>query len=182
MVEVSMPLAPRTMERITILNRCHRFRGFVYQHAHFGATRRASKSPCGRPRVRRRFARAATNRRPAMTNLPNAAWSSFPSGFFRLPALHHAARQLRPLRRRGRRRGSLERRQTYVDQSLYAVPSPLGEATVMERDGGAFRTSGKGFRRRRTRCHCGLEHRTFGQIDTIGVDEIQYAKATNTSR
>jgi len=25
------------MELITILNRCHRFRGFVYQHAHFSA-------------------------------------------------------------------------------------------------------------------------------------------------
>jgi len=25
----------------------------------------------------------------------------------------------------------------------------------------------------------GLEHRVFGQIDAIGVDEIQYAKATS---
>ena len=25
----------RAMELITILNRCHRFRGFVYQHAYF---------------------------------------------------------------------------------------------------------------------------------------------------
>src|SRR5258708_8680075 len=25
------------MELITILNRCHRFRGFVYQHSHFSA-------------------------------------------------------------------------------------------------------------------------------------------------
>ena len=25
------------MELITILNRCHRFRGFVYEHAHFSA-------------------------------------------------------------------------------------------------------------------------------------------------
>ena len=37
MVEVS-PTAPvRAMELITILNRCHRFRGFVYQQAHFSA-------------------------------------------------------------------------------------------------------------------------------------------------
>ena len=28
---------PIRMELITILNRCHRFRGFVYQQAHFGA-------------------------------------------------------------------------------------------------------------------------------------------------
>src|SRR5579872_3011567 len=29
------------MELITILNRCHRFRGFVYQHAHFGADKKS---------------------------------------------------------------------------------------------------------------------------------------------
>jgi hypothetical protein len=27
----------RAMERITILNRCHHFRGFVYHHARFSA-------------------------------------------------------------------------------------------------------------------------------------------------
>ena len=41
MVEVS-PTAPvRAMELITILNRCHRFRGFVYQQAHFGADKKS---------------------------------------------------------------------------------------------------------------------------------------------
>ena len=29
------------MELITILNRCHRFRGFVYQHAHFSAGKKS---------------------------------------------------------------------------------------------------------------------------------------------
>src|SRR5579871_2050638 len=29
------------MELITILNRCHRFPGFVYQHAHFGDDKRS---------------------------------------------------------------------------------------------------------------------------------------------
>jgi hypothetical protein len=29
------------MELIIILNRCHRFRGFVYQHAHFGADKKS---------------------------------------------------------------------------------------------------------------------------------------------
>jgi len=31
----------RAMELITILNRCHRFRGFVYRHAHFGADKKS---------------------------------------------------------------------------------------------------------------------------------------------
>jgi hypothetical protein len=29
------------MKLITILNRCHRFRGFVYQHAHFTADKKS---------------------------------------------------------------------------------------------------------------------------------------------
>src|SRR5690242_3573666 len=29
------------MELITIINRCHRFRGFVYQHAHFNADKKS---------------------------------------------------------------------------------------------------------------------------------------------
>ena len=29
------------MELITILNGCHRFRGFVYQHAHFSADKKS---------------------------------------------------------------------------------------------------------------------------------------------
>jgi hypothetical protein len=39
-----------------------------------------------------------------------------------------------------------------------------------------FAPLGKGLRRRRIRGHLGLQHRTLGQIDAIGVDEIQYAK------
>jgi len=40
-VEVS-PTAPvRAMELITILNRCHRFRGFVCQQAHFSADKKS---------------------------------------------------------------------------------------------------------------------------------------------
>ena len=37
------------MELITILNRCHRFRGFVYQHAYFSADKK-SIEVAGRPR------------------------------------------------------------------------------------------------------------------------------------
>jgi hypothetical protein len=35
------------MELITILNRCHRFRGFVYQQAHFSADKKSIEA--GRP-------------------------------------------------------------------------------------------------------------------------------------
>jgi hypothetical protein len=41
MVKVFAPISVRTMELITIPNRCHRFRGFVYQRAHFSADRKS---------------------------------------------------------------------------------------------------------------------------------------------
>ena len=37
----SRPLASSTMELITILNRGHRFRGLVYQHANFSADKKS---------------------------------------------------------------------------------------------------------------------------------------------
>ena len=41
MVEVSPTASVRAMELITILNRCHRFRRFVYQQAHFSADKKS---------------------------------------------------------------------------------------------------------------------------------------------
>src|SRR5262249_37291051 len=77
----------------------------------------------------------------------------------------------------GCRGSSLGRRQAHPDQSLHALPSPLGAAIVMERDGGSLsHILGQGVRRGRTVVTFGLEHRTLGQIDAIEVDEIQYAK------
>jgi hypothetical protein len=53
----------------------------------------------------------------------------------------------------------------------------LGAAIVMEETAEAFRTSwDKVFDAVEHVVTFGLEHRTLGQIDAIGVDEIQYAK------
>ncbi len=93
-------------------------------------------------------------------------------------SFHYAARRLSPLRRCGRRRSSLGRRhQTHTDQSLHALPSPLGAAIVMERDGGGIsHILDKAFDAAEHVVTWGLKHRTLGQIDAIGVDEIQYSK------
>jgi transposase len=77
MVEVSPPLAS-AKELITILNRCHRFRGFVYQHAHFNADKKSIEVA-----VRPRKGSAAVCSRchlpaPVTTNSPNGALSSSP--------------------------------------------------------------------------------------------------------
>jgi transposase len=66
------------MELITILNRCHRFRGFVYQHAHFNADKKSIEVA-----VRPRKGSAAVCSRchlpaPVTTNSPNGALSSSP--------------------------------------------------------------------------------------------------------
>src|SRR6476661_5466207 len=70
------------MELITILNRCHRFRGFVYQHAYFSADKKSIEVA-----VRPRKGSAAVCsrchcRRPVTTNSPNGALSSSPCAGF----------------------------------------------------------------------------------------------------
>jgi hypothetical protein len=52
------------MKLITILNRCHRFRGFVYQHAYFNADKKSIEVAVRpRTRVRPQSARDAICRR-----------------------------------------------------------------------------------------------------------------------
>ena len=70
------------MELITILNRCHRFRGFVYCNAHFGADKKSIEVAVRPRKARPQSARAAIFRRPVTTNSPNGALSSFPCGGF----------------------------------------------------------------------------------------------------
>src|SRR5689334_17408147 len=52
-------------------------------------------------------------------------------GLSGLSAVCHAARRLPPLPSGCSRRGSVERRQTQLDQSVYVVPGPLGAPAVL---------------------------------------------------
>jgi transposase len=109
------------MELITILNRCHRFRGFVYQHAYFSANKKSIEVASDRARVRPQSARAAI-----CHMLVLARWA-----------------------RRLSWKETAEAFRTSWDKVFDAV-----EHVVT----------------------WGLEQRTLGQIDAIGVDEIQYSK------
>jgi hypothetical protein len=140
------------MELIAILNRCHRFRGFIYHHAHFSADKKSIEVA-----VRPRKGSTAVCSRchlpaPGYDQLAERRFEFIPPvGVSRLFSVRHATRRLSPLRRCGCRRSSLGQRQMHTDQSLHALPSPLGEATVMERDGGGLsRLLGQGLRRGRT--------------------------------
>src|SRR6202035_5883378 len=117
-------------------------------------TRRVSKWPCDRARVRPQSARAAICRRPVTTNSPNGALSSFPCGGFSSSFCTPCGASTVAVWHCGCRRSSLGRRQTHTDQSLHALLSPLGPATVMERDGGGLsHLLGQGLRRGGTRRH-----------------------------
>src|SRR6202047_911094 len=108
------------MELITILNRCHRFRGFVYQHAHFSADKKSIEVA-----VRPRKGSAAVCSR---CHLPAPGYDQLAERRFEFIPLCF---------------------RTFWDKVFDAVEHVV-----------TF----------------GLEHRVLGQIDAIGVDEIQYAK------
>src|SRR3954462_13604333 len=119
------------MELTTILNRCHRFRGFVYQHAHFSADKKSIEVA-----VRPRKGSAAVCSRchlpaPGYDQLAERRFEFIPLWGF-LVFLLYTMRRVDC--RRGCRRSSVGRWQTHTHQSLYALPSPSGAATVMERD------------------------------------------------
>ena len=67
---------------------------------------------------------------PGYDQLAERRFEFIPLGGSRLPSVHHAAGRLSPLRSCGCRRSSLGRRQTHTDQSLDALLSPLGAATI----------------------------------------------------
>ena len=169
------------MELITILNRCHRFRGFVCQRARFSPDQKSIEGS-----VRPRKGSAAICSRchqpaPVMTNWPSGASSSSPSGDFSSSSCTPCAASIAGVGRHRRRRSSLGRRRTHPDESIYALPRPLGPPPFVERNRcGVSHFLGKVFDAVEHVVTWGLEHRTLGQIDAIGVDEIQYAKATST--
>ncbi len=64
---------------ITILDRCHRFPGFVYQQARFSADHKSIEiCRASAQGVRLQFARAAISRPPAMINLPKRRFEFIP--------------------------------------------------------------------------------------------------------
>jgi transposase len=178
MVEVS-PTAPvRAMELITILNRCHRLRGFVYQQAHFSADKKSIEVA-----VRPRKGSVAICSR---CHLPAPGYDQLGERRFEfIPLWGFLVFLLYTMRRVDCRRCDVV--------TVEEVPWGDGKRTLTKaymlflarwarrlswkETAEAFRTSwDKVFDAVEHVVTWGLEHRTLGQIDAIGVDEIQYSK------
>lgn len=163
---------------ITILNRCHRFPGFVYQHAHFGADhksieitvrpRRGSKAICSR----------CHQSAPGYDQLAERRFEFIPFWGFLVFLLYSM------------RRVDCRRCAAVVVEE---VPWSDGKRTLTKaymlylarwarqlswkETAAAFRTSwDKVFDAVEHVVTFGLAHRTLAPIDAIGVDEIQYSK------
>jgi transposase len=168
----------RAMELITILNRCHRFRGFVYQHARFSPDRKSIEVA-----VRPRQGSAAICSRchrpaPGYDRLDERRFEFIPLwGFFVF--------LLYTMRRVDCRRcdavvveevpWSGGKRQLTRAYMLFLAR--WARRLSWKETAEAFRTSwDKVFDAVEQVVTWGLEHRTLGPIEAIGVDEIQYAK------
>jgi len=166
------------MELIAVLNRCHRFRGFVYQHAHFSADKKSIEVA-----VRPRKGSAAVCPR---CHLPAPGYDQLAERRFEfIPLWGFLVFLLYAMRRVNCRRCGIV--------AVEEVPWGDGKRTLTraymlflagwarrlswKETAEAFRTSwDKVFDAVEHVVTFGLEHRVPGQIDAIGVDEIQYAK------
>ena len=163
---------------ITILNRCHRFRGFIYQHAYFSADEKSIEVA-----VRPRKGSAAVCSR---CHLPAPGYDQLAERRFEfIPLWGFLVFLLYTMRRVNCRRCGIV--------AVEEVPWGDGKRTLTKiymlflarwarrlswkETAEAFRTSwDKVFDAVEHVVTFGLEHRVLGQIDAIGVDEIQYAK------
>jgi transposase len=165
------------MQLTTILNRCHHFRGFVYEHARFTADKKSIEVV-----VRPRKGSAAVCSR---CHLPAPGYDQLPERRFEfIPFWGFLVFLLYSMRRVDCRRceavvveevpwGDGKRTLTNAYMLFLAWARRLSWKETAE----AFHTSWeKVFDAVEHVVTFGLACRTLGRIDAIGVDEIQYAK------
>ena len=163
---------------ITILNRCHRFPGFVYEQARFSSDHKSIEIDV-RPRKRSAAVCSRCHQpAPGYDQLPERRFEFIPFWGFLVFLLYSM------------RRVDCRRCEAVVVEE---VPWGDGKRTLTraymlflarwarrlswKETAEAFRTSWeKVFDAVEHVVTFGLEHRVLGQIDAIGVDEIQYAK------
>src|SRR5580704_17839223 len=165
------------MELITILNLCHRHRGFVYQHARFGADKKSIEVD-----VRPREGSAAVcsgcqQPAPGYDHLPERCFEFIPLWGFLVFLLYRMRRV------DCRNCGVVVEQVPWGDgkhqltRAYMLFLARWARKLSWKETADAFRTSWeKVFDAVEHVVTFGLEHRKLGAIDAIGVDEIQYAK------
>jgi transposase len=166
------------LQLITILNRCHRFPGFVYRQARFSSDGKSIEIVVN-PRVGSKAVCSGCHQpAPGYDRLAERRFEFIPFWGFLVFLLYSM------------RRVDCHRCQAVIVEE---VPWGDGKRTLTraymlflarwarrlswKETAEAFRTSwDKVFDAVEHVVNYGLEHRKFGQIDAIGVDEIQYAK------
>jgi transposase len=166
------------MQLITILNRCHRFRGFVYEGAKFSPSEERSIEVRVRPRAGSAAICSGCHRpAPGYDHLSERRFEFIPFWGFLVFLLYRM------------RRVNCKRCGIVVEELPWASGKHQLTKVYMQflahwarklswkETATSFRTSWEQV------CHAveyvvswGLEHRTLAPIRAIGVDEIQYAK------
>jgi hypothetical protein len=145
------------MELITILNHCHRFRGFVYQQDRFGPDKKAIEIAV-RPRAGSAAVCSGCHKpAPSYDRLPERRFEFIPFWGILVFFLYR-------MRRVNCRHCGVVVEEVpcgdgkhQLDQSLHAVSSPLGAQALLEGNcRGVPHFLGKGLRLRRARRHLGL--------------------------
>jgi transposase len=174
----ALTIFPFMLQLITILNRCHRFPGFVYRQARFSSDGTSIEIAVS-PRVGSKAVCSGCHQpAPGYDRLAERRFEFIPFWGFLVFLLYS-------MRRVDCRRcqavvveevpwGDGKRTLTRVYMLFLAR---WGRRLSWKETAEAFRTSWeKVFDAVEHVVTYGLEHRKLGQIDAIGVDEIQYAK------
>ena len=166
------------MELIAILNHCHRFRGFVYQHAHFSTDKKSIEVA-----VRPRKGSAPVRSRG---HLPAPGYGQLVERRFEfIPLWGVLVFLLYAIRRVNCRRCGIVAveelswgdRKCTLTKAYMLFLARWARRLSWKETAEACRTSwDKVFDAVEHVVTFGLEHRVPGQIDAIGFDEIQYAK------
>src|SRR4029434_447363 len=169
---------PLPASALTILNRCHRFPGFVYQQARFSSDHKSIEIA-----VRPRKGSAAICSHchqpdPGYDQLPERRFELIPFWGFLVFLLYSMRRVDCP-----RCRAVVVEQVPWGDgkrtltQAYMLFLARWARRLSWKETAEAFRTSWeKVFDAVEYVVTFGLEHRVLGRIDAIGVDEIQYAK------